>query len=211
MEHSRPSPLPNRVLPTGEIVADPARGELMGNRGCIHDPQSRLGTSRWRTDAWISCVLDWRGRRRDVMPPGRWTALFFLDEATALSAGHRPCGFCRRAEFRAFATAWRAGAGLAQPPRAPEMDARLHAERVERRTRRQRTRSAVLGALPDFTMVRHDGTIALAVEGQLRPWSLCGYGRAIAASSAAAVEVLTPPSIVVALRAGYQPLLHATA
>src|SRR5215467_5512772 len=90
------SPLQNRVLPTGEIVADPGRGMLMGNRGCIHNPDRTLGVTRWRTKMWICCVLEWRDWKRDVMPPGRWTALFFLDEATALSAGHRPCGYCRR-------------------------------------------------------------------------------------------------------------------
>ena len=92
-------PLQNRVLPTGEIVSDPARGLLMGNRGCIHRPDRTLGPARWRTKMWISCVLVWRDVRRDVMPPGRWTALFFLDEATALAAGHRPCAYCRRGDY----------------------------------------------------------------------------------------------------------------
>jgi hypothetical protein len=103
----RRTPLQNRVLPSGEVVAIPARGLLMGNRGCIHRPDRTLGASRWRAKMWISCVLDWRGRRRDVMPPGRWTALFFLDEVTALAAGHRPCGYCRRADHRWFADSWR--------------------------------------------------------------------------------------------------------
>ena len=92
-------PLQNRVTPTGEIVADPGRGLLIGNRGCLHGPDRRLGVARWRSKLWICCVLDWKGVRRDPMPPGRWTALFFLDEATALAAGHRPCAYCRRADF----------------------------------------------------------------------------------------------------------------
>jgi hypothetical protein len=108
----RPGSLQNRVTPTGEIVADPARGMLMGNRGCIHGADRKLGVSRWRSKLWITCVLDWRGRTRDVMPPGRWTALFFLDEATALAAGHRPCGYCRRADHLWFAESSRA------PPRS---------------------------------------------------------------------------------------------
>src|SRR5258708_10087998 len=100
-------PLQNRVLPTGEIVAVPARGMLMGNRGCIHNGDRTLGVTRWRTKMWISCVLDWGGRKRDVMPPGRWTALFFLDEATAMAAGDRPCGYCRRGYRRWFGAYWR--------------------------------------------------------------------------------------------------------
>ena len=124
-------PLQNRVTPTGEIVADLGRGLLMGNRGCLHGPDRRLGVARWRSKLWICCVLDWKGVRRDPMPPGRWTALFFLDEATALAAGHRPCAYCRRADFVAFAEAWRGAHRLAQRPHAAEIDARLHAERVD--------------------------------------------------------------------------------
>src|SRR2546430_1936646 len=115
-------PLQNRVKPTQEIVAHPARGLLMGNRGSIHRPGRTLGVTRWRSKMWISCVLNLGGRRRDVMPPGRWTALFFLDEATALAAGHRPCGYCRRADHRTFGECWRAARGLAERPRSFEME-----------------------------------------------------------------------------------------
>src|SRR5215468_383342 len=160
-------PLQNRVLPTGEIVSDPARGMLMGNRGCIHSPDRTLGVTRWRTKMWICCVLEWRGWRRDVMPPGRWTALFFLDEATALSAGHRPCGYCRRHDHLWFGESWRAGQGVAARPRAAEMDTCLHAERVDSRTRRQVTHPAVLGDLPDGAMVSYAGGPALRSSGQL--------------------------------------------
>ena len=107
-------PLQNRVMPTGEIVADAGRGLMMGNRGCLHGRDRQLGVPRWRSQAWICCVLEWRGVRRDPMPPGRWTALFFLDEATALAAGHRPCGFCRRLDFLDFAGAWREARLLAR-------------------------------------------------------------------------------------------------
>ena len=137
--------LQNRVAPTQEIVAVNARGTLMGNRGCLHRPDRTLGVARWRSRMWIACRLEWKGVRRDPMPPGRWTALFFLDEAMALSAGHRPCAYCRRADFNAFAEAWRVAHGLADRPRAPEMDAVLHRQRVESRTRRQRTGTAARG------------------------------------------------------------------
>src|ERR1700722_9405922 len=148
-------PLQNRVLPTGEIIVDPARGLMMGNRGCLHGQGRELGVSHWRSKAWICCVLDWKGVRRDPMPPGRWTALFFLDEATALAAGHRPCGYCRRADYAWFTESWRGAAGGDAGAHPGEMDARLHAERVERSTRRQITRPAELAALPDGAMVRH--------------------------------------------------------
>ncbi len=111
-------PLQNRVMPTGEIVADPGRGLMMGNRGCLHGRGRQLGVSRWRSPAWICCVLEWRGRQRDPMPPGRWTALFFLDEATALAAGHRPCAFCRHPDFLGFAGAWREAQRLDRRPAA---------------------------------------------------------------------------------------------
>lgn len=204
-------PLRNRVLPTGEIVADPGRGLLMGNRGCIHGVDRRLGTSRWRSKMWICCVLSWRDVRRDVMPPGRWTALFFLDEATALAAGHRPCGYCRRADYRWFTESWRVAHDLAERPRAGEMDTVLHAQRVDSRTRRQRTRPATAGELPDGVMVAVEGTIGLLNGNRLLPWSFAGYERPTAVSPAAAVELLTPPAITAVLRAGYRPLVHPSA
>jgi hypothetical protein len=114
------------VRPDQEIVADPGRGTLMGNRGCLHDENRRLRTARWRSKLWICCALEWQGVRRDVMPPGRWTALFFLDEATALAAGHRPCAYCRNEDYQAYRRAWQKAHSLAEPPRAVEMDAQLH-------------------------------------------------------------------------------------
>jgi hypothetical protein len=204
-------PLQNRVLPTGEIVTSPARGMLLGNRGCIHRPDRTLGVTRWRTKMWISCVLDWRGRKRDVMPPGRWTALFFLDEATALAAGHRPCGYCRRADHVWFAESWRAAKGMAARPHASDLDIWLHAERVDSRTRRKLTRPVQLGDLPDGAMVSRDGSIALWCQGTLRPWSFEGYGPPGQAGPHTRADLLTPPSIVAALRAGYRPLVHPTA
>lgn len=204
-------PLQNRVTPAGEIVADPARGLLMGNRGCLHAPDRTLGASRWRSKMWIACVLDWRGRRRDPMPPGRWTALFFLDEATALAAGHRPCGYCRRQDYVDYAEAWRRAAGLERRPRAGEMDARLHAERVEPGTRRQRTRPCVIAGLPDGVMIRRDGVCGLLADGRFLPWSFTGYGEPVTLAPDAAAELLTPPASGAVIAAGYRPMLHPTA
>jgi hypothetical protein len=208
---SQSRPLQNRVTPTSEIVSVSARGTLMGNRGCLHRPDRTLGTTRWRSKLWICCVLDWQSRKRDPMPPGRWTALFFLDEATAMAAGHRPCGYCRRPAYLAYAEAWRAGRELAEPLHAVEMDAQLHSERVESRSRRQRTSQAVAGSLPDGVMIRHDGGPALLVGGQMLPWSFAGYQTAVPVDEDAMVEVLTPPSSVAAIAAGYRPVLHPTA
>jgi hypothetical protein len=204
-------PLQNRVTPTSEIVAVRARGLLMGNRGCLHGPDRQLGVSRWRSKAWLCCVLAYKDVQRDPMPPGRWTALFFLDEATALAAGHRPCGFCRRASLADFAEAWRRAHALSERPRAPELDARLHAERVHSRTRKQLTRQAMLYTLPDGAMVRHDGVICLVVRGRLLPWSFHGYSEPQILSPMTIVEVLTPACTVAALAAGYQPIIHPSA
>lgn len=200
--------LQNRVTPTGEIVADPGRGLLMGNRGCLHGHARVLGTTRWRSKLWICCTLTWKDVRRDPMPPGRWTALFFLDEATALAAGHRPCALCRRDAYRSFVAAWRQVHQLDVAPRAGEIDAQLHRERVDSRTRRQRTRPAAFGALPDGAMVRHAGAVALVAGGSLWPWSFEGYGAPHAISAETTVELLTPPSTVATIAAGYRPLLH---
>jgi hypothetical protein len=198
------------VLPTGEIVAEPFRGMLMGNRGCIHDANRQLGVSRWRTKMWISCVLRWGNIRRDVMPTGRWTALFFLDEATALSAGHRPCGYCRRDDHLAFGQAWRQAQGLPQRPRAAVMDAELHQERVDR-ARRKLTWPAAFGDLPDGAMVSQNGVIGLVNDRRLLPWSFAGYGVPAPIPLRSRVQVLTPPKIVGALAAGYRPLVHPSA
>ena len=208
---TRSTPLQNRVTPAGEIVSDPGRGLLMGNRGCLHGPDRQLGAARWRSKLWICCVLAWKGVQRDPMPPGRWTALFFLDEATALAAGHRPCGYCRRPEFLSFAEAWRRARRLADRPLASEMDARLHAERVDPRSRRQLTWPTLAGQLPDGAMIRHNGVPGLVADGRVLPWSFSGYLAPIALPAATPVELLTPPTTVRAIAAGYRPLLHPSA
>ncbi len=199
---ARGVPLRNRVVPTGEIVVDPGRGLMMGNRGCLHGHGRDLGVARWRSKLWICCVLGWKGRVRDPMPPGRYTSLFFTDEACALAAGHRPCAYCRREDYLAFVGAWQ---GLARRPYAAEIDAVLHRERVESRTRRQVTRPGRVAELPDGVMVRAAGVVGLVIGGRVAPWSFEGYAPPTEVGDA---EVLTPPSIVAAIEAGYRPLVH---
>ena len=142
----RPSPLQNRVLPTGDIVAIPARGTMTGNRGILHRPDKTLGAARWRHKAWICCTLDWQARRREVMAPNRWTELFFLDEAVALAAGHRPCAYCRRAAYLAFRAAWARASGAT--PKAPEIDATLHGARPQQQCQFQTLQSPDRDSLP---------------------------------------------------------------
>jgi len=206
----RPSPLPNRVLPTGDIVAVAERGLLMGNRGCLHTDQRTLGVSRWRSKMWISCVLRWGNLKRDVMPPGRWTALFFLDEATALAAGHRPCGYCRWEDYRAFAHAWQQATGLAERPKAWQLDVVLHRERVNRR-REKLTTTVALAELPDGAMVRDGQAFALVAGRQLHPWSWRGYGPGRSLPASTRLLTLTPPAVLAALRCGYRPRVHPSA
>lgn len=198
-------PLQNRVTPFGEIVAVPSRGLLTGNRGILHDPATKtLLKRRWTTKAWIVCTLDWKDVRREPMARQSWTELFFLDEATAFAAGHRPCFYCRRERANAFRSAWSAGRGIA-PPRAPDMDAVLHEERVDGRTKRLHPLPA---ALPDGTMVSSGGNAYMMLGGRPRRWRFEGYG---APEDVPIQRMITPPSIVKALAAGYRPALHPSA
>lgn len=200
-------PLQNRVTPFGDLIATPARGLLFGNRGGrFHDPATqRLGRRRWASRQWIICVLAFKNRHRSVWGRG-YTELFFLDEVTALAAGHRPCFECRRADALAFAEAVAAGAGLASRPSAPDMDRRLHAERLEGRG--QRRHPAMIEDLPDGTVIAI-GDEALAVRGDaLLPWRADGYGPPRKRPLGERVAVLTPPTAVTALAAGYRPRWH---
>jgi hypothetical protein len=207
----RTKPLQNRVTPQGEIIACAARGTMFGNRGgALHTPDKTLTSRRWKTKAWICCVLAFKGRRRVVMSPNRYTELFFLDEATALAAGHRPCFECRRQDALRFSEAWQVARGLARRPSAPQMDDVLHAERIARKGEKKTYRSP-LRSLPDGSFVLCQGTPCLVLEGRLRQWSPDGYGAAIAAGGSNPVEVLTPPSIVAVLSAGYLARLHPSA
>jgi hypothetical protein len=209
-------PLQNRVTPEGEIVATPYRGLMMGNRGgSFHLPDRTLGPRRWATRQWIACVLAFKGRHRQaMMQPNRYTELFFLDEATALAAGHRPCFECRRRDAERFAALWAETRGWPAPARAPEMDATLHAERAGPQERKI-TYRAQLAALPDGAFVRiADGGVSQAylIDGnRLLAWSPAGYATAMPAPRRRDVEVLTPRSIVAVLSAGYRPMLHPSA
>jgi len=198
--------LQNRVTPGGEIVADPARGSLMGNRGILHDAQRRLGVARWRHPHWIYCRLAFNGRRRAVMTPGRYTELFFLDEATALASGHRPCCECRRDDFRRFQAAWRQAFG--QAAAAGAIDRALHRARVEPRSRCQVRFEAGLDDLPDgaFVLLPDATSSPMLVEGdRLHPWTPGGYGPARGRGSGR-VSVLTPAPTLAVLHAGYRPI-----
>jgi hypothetical protein len=199
-------PLQNRVTPFGEIVAVPDRGAWTGNRGgCFHTPDRRLKRRPWAGPRWLVCVLEFRGRHREVMSPGLYTELFFLDEATALAAGHRPCRECRRDDHERFKTAWGAATAV-------ELDDVLHRERLTA-AGAKRTFDAQLSDLPDGVFVTRKGepTAALLVSaGRLWRWSPAGYADA-GRRGRETVTVLTPPSTVRALAAGYAPQRHPTA
>jgi hypothetical protein len=201
-------PRQNRVTPRGELIAVPDRGMFWGNRGALHDPQGRLVRySRGR--AWAICVLEFKGRRRQQWAPGRLTELYFLDEATGLAAGHRPCGECRYRDYQAFKRAWAAAHG-GEVPGVGVIDARLHADRlVEPGVRRSYL--APLAELPDGTMVDLGGTPWLVYGGGLLAWTPGGYRDHRARGPATAVTVITPRATVATLAAGYRPVVHPTA
>lgn len=204
-------PLQNRVLPTGEIVTAVERGTMMGNRGgCLHDEKRRLTARRWASRQWICCVLAFKGRKRQIMAPGRYTELFFLDEATALAAGHRPCFECRRAEALRFAELWAASCGVEGRATAAEMDLALHAERIQPLSERRLARLRP-SELPDGAMVLRQDAPFLVMDGKLLQWSLAGYGEPVSLEGGLAVAVLTPPRIIGVLKLGYVPKLHASA
>jgi hypothetical protein len=198
-------PLQNRVLPSGEIVAIPARGMFVGNRGIIHSPATKtLLRKRWSTDAWLTCVLEFRGRRRKVMQRQSWTELFFLDEATAFAAGHRPCFYCRREDANRFRAAWEKG-NRTGDVLAPEMDAVLHRERFAS-AKKLHPLPMRIEKLPDGTMVQSGEESFLIAQGRALLWSPSGY-RAVKGEITDA-KLLTPPSTVRAFAAGYRPVLH---
>ena len=200
-------PLQNRVTPWGEIIATPDRGMFTGNRGIIHDPASRTLTRRWASPAWLTCLCEFRGRRRQVMGGRSWTELFFLDEATAFAAGHRPCFFCRRDDANRFRAAWQAGNGVG-PVLAPEIDAVLHRERLQGGRKRLHALPMPLSKLPDGAMVQGGNESFLFARGRALRWSTAGYDAAPAPADAL---LLTPPSTLRAFVAGYRPVLHPSA
>jgi hypothetical protein len=208
-------PRQNRVTPFGEIVAVPERGTMMGNRGVLHDARGRIRRP-WQVKRWLICRLEFRGRQRAVMTPNRYTELFFLDEATALAAGHRPCFECRRTRFLAFRDAWVAGNYGAVPPetvRAGAIDDRLDAERVGP-GRTKQTFTANIDELPDGVFImsgRAGGGAHLVLGDELLAWSSGGYTGRRQRPRDEETTVLTPRSTVAAIRAGYEPEVHPSA
>ena len=199
-------PLRNRVTPLGELIADPARGLVYGNRGCLHDDRGEI-RRRFPTRRWIACRLQFKGwHRKALLQPGRFTELFFLDEATAFAAGHRPCALCRREDYNRFLA-------LVGASGADEIDERL--ERERRTGRDRRFRPAALDELPDGAFVLRDGEPWLVHGAHLLRWTPAGYtSRAARSRSDHKVETITPASLVAVLRAGWNPcvpLVHPSA
>jgi hypothetical protein len=206
-------PRHNRVDPWGKLHAVAARGTLLGNRGVIHNAAQSI-VAPWRTKAWITCRLEWKGWWRPIMRPGSWTELFFLDEATAFAAGHRPCATCRRERFKQFKSAWVAAnptTTLSVTPRITEIDQVLHDERV----RKGGVKVAYEGELrdvPEGAMIEIDGAAYLRWNRQFLRWSFDGYspGR-IPPGSSQRVLVLTPASVVRTFSRGFRPDVHTSA
>jgi hypothetical protein len=201
----------NRVTPLGEIVADAARGLVYGNRGCLHDDS---GTIRRTHDGrlWIACRLRFKGRRRELLQPGRYTELFFLDDATALAAGHRPCAECRRDDYNRFLAAW--PGPLGGRSRAGAINDRLHAERLTD-AGAQRHHDAAMDELPDGAFVLADDAPWLVRGEDLLHWSPAGYTDRMSRPAGTSARVVTPPSLVEVLRRGWRPeavpLIHPSA
>jgi hypothetical protein len=198
-------PLQNRMTPLGELIADPARGLVYGNRGCLHDEQSRI-RRRYNGKRWIACRLEYRDwKRGPLLQPGKFTELFFLDEATAFAAGHRPCALCRREDYNRFCGIWAA----LHPDQAgaDAIDAQLHAER-------QHHSRAPFDELPDGAFVLEDGAPLLVLGSELLRWAPSGYTDRCRRPGFGTAVVITPPSLVAVLHAGWRgavPLLHPSA
>jgi hypothetical protein len=205
-------PLQNRVTPLGELIADPGRGLVYGNRGCLHDRHGGI-RRRFVGKRWIACRLEFRGWQREpLLQPGRFTELFFLDEATALAAGHRPCALCRREDYVRLTRVW----DSLHPGQvgADAIDAQLHAERVIPAGRGQRHHVAELAELPDGAFVLNDGHPYLVLGNRLLRWAPSGYAAPRQRPADGRVQLITPPSLVAVLRSGWDPLvplLHPSA
>jgi hypothetical protein len=203
-------PLQNRVDPFGNLIRSVARGTMMGNRGgALHNADREI-LRRYKSRRWITCVLEFRGRYRVVMSPNRYTELFFLDEAVAFAAGHRPCAECRRERYNAFKGAWQLAHRLDKPPFAEEMDVELHRARIGA-DKEKVTYEAVLRDLPDGCLVHIDGSAYLVLGESLLLWSPSGYTRRDRRPRNLVVTVLTPKPIVACFRKGYRPEVHETA
>jgi hypothetical protein len=194
-------PLRNRVTPLGEVIADPARGLVYGNRGCLHDATGTIRRS-FQVKRWIACRLEFNGRRRvDKLQPGRYTELFFLDEATAFAAGHRPCAECRRTDYTRFLS-------IVGERRADVADERLHAERLAPYA------TTAFATLPDAAFVLRESAPWLVLGSELLRWTPSGYAEVVSRPRRGDATVVTPPSLLAVLRAGFTggvPLLHGSA
>ena len=205
-------PLQNRVTPLGEVIADPAHGLVYGNRGCLHDEAGHI-RRRYNGKRWISCRLQFRGwHRHPLLQPGRFTELFFLDEATAFSAGHRPCALCRRQDYTRFVEIWRER----HPGQigADAIDQQLHVERLDPATRAHRRHEAQLDDLPDGTFVLRDGAPWLVLGTKLLRWTPSGYFERLPRPAGQGTVTITPPSLVDVLGDRWKPLvpfLHPSA
>jgi hypothetical protein len=198
-------PVQNRVTPLGELIADPGRGLVYGNRGCLHDELRRIRRHSVGK-RWIACRLQFRGwQRRPLMQAGRFTELFFLDEATALAAGHRPCALCRREDYARLATIWRE----LHPGQlgADAIDAQLDTERTQPGTRTQRHHQAAFDPLPDGAFVLQEGAPWLVLGPHLLRWSPAGYLARKPRPVHQQAQLITPPSLVHLLSTGWQPLV----
>jgi hypothetical protein len=196
-------PLQNRVTPFGDIIALPGRGTLIGNRGILHD-EHRTIVRTAQVRRWIACALSFRGRHRKIMQPHTWTELFFLDEATALAAGHRPCAECRNQDYKRFSATWQRAFG--ERGMADIMDARMQRDRRDRGAKR--TYSTDIGSLPDGTYIAIEGAAWLVWGDGLHRWSDGGYTERRTRPAQGEAEVLTPRSIVDVIAAGYIPAVH---
>lgn len=196
-------PLENRVAPFGNIFRTSARGTMMGNRGgALHNSDREIVRS-YKSRRWITCVLEFRGRHRTVMSEGRYTELFFLDEAVAFAAGHRPCAECRRERYNAFRNTWRRGHGQRDLPFADQMDLELHAARINKG--QKVTYTASLSSLPDGCFIQIEASPYLVWEDALLLWAPEGYARRDTRPKSLTVKVLTPEPIVGCFREGYKP------
>ncbi len=205
-------PLQNRVDPWGNLIAVEARGAWLGNRGILHDANQTI-VAPWRHQSWIVCQLEFKGRKRKVFTPNNYSELFFLDEATAFSAGHRPCAECRRDRFLEFKNAWMlANLGAPQPSLPIAwIDKRLHSERAARGGRKV-TYTAKFRELPFGAFIEREGRACLYWRGELKPWSPAGYLEALVLPQPREiVRVLTPKSLVRMFAGGFTPEVHPSA
>lgn len=203
--------LQNRVDPFGNIIRTAARGSWMGNRGILHDDHRNIQRP-YKLKAWITCVLEFRGRKRAVMSPHRYTELFFFDEATSFAAGHRPCFECRRKDFQRFKTHWLQGNpeyGFHEKTPIISIDEIIHRERIDR-AKAKITFEESKDLIPDGVFVSYAGKPYLIFDNQMHEWSPFGYQRKVAVPHADFLTVLTPKSIVNTFRAGYLPQMSFT-